>query len=74
MKIVKVISLHATHISEVSHQFTLKKPICQVIKGSSAADSLISPIEIITAPLRGHVGDADIISDNLLSHTASGVL
>ena len=33
-----------------------------------------TPIEIITAPLRGHVGDADIISDNLLSHTASGVL
>ena len=33
-----------------------------------------APIEIITAPLRGHVGDADIISDNLLSHTASGVL
>ena len=44
------------------------------VKGNNCGDIFLAPIEIITAPLRGHVGDADIISDNLLSHTASGVL
>ena len=34
-------TLFVTHISEMCHQFTLKKPFCQLIKVSNAADCLI---------------------------------